>query len=311
MAKSKSKEAKPAKTDLRRLKKDERPAPTTGQSGPEMALPAEKLNKDERLVLAQLDTVDRAPAKIVELAEAIRKAKRNEFTTLRTRNALRRLVRGGLVTAKERGEYKITAKGTKTSIAAADLPLPAKGTKATTKTKADKGAKAKSTKTKAPKAAKITKATPAAEAKAAAPKKKSRGKKITASPESPEDQDDTPPVKPESTTDFSDEVETELAQFGGAFKRSDPHYKGAILVAAIRTAGISDTKIAKVTGLSRGFCMPRVKRLKTAGILSAPGTDEEFANAVAIAEGLNGASSSAAQHSEEHDAEVEDELDGD
>lgn len=272
MAKKKTENAE-KKVDLRRLKKDERPAPTTGQSGPEMHLPAEKINKDERQVLQQLDVPDRGSAMIVQIADAIKKAKRNSFTTLQTRNALRRLVRGGLVSNKDRGEYKITAKGSKVASVLDSVPLPAKGAKSA-KPKATATKKAK----KEPKAAKMTKGVDTA------PKgKKARGKKLGVSPET-DDLDEAPP-KHESTTSFSDEVETELAQFGGDFKRTDPHYKGAILVAAIRTAGVSDTKIAKVTGLSRGFCMPRVKRLKAAGVLSAPGTDDEFKAAVAIAEG--------------------------
>jgi hypothetical protein len=279
MAKKKTETKEVKKVDLRKLKKDERPAPSTGQSGPSISLPAEKINKDERLVLKELGGEDREPLKIVTLADSIRKAKRNEFTPLRTRNALRRLVRGGLVTQKERGTYKITAKGSKVAEVIDEVPLPAKGSKAT------KAAKGTSKKTKEPKlkAAKVSKAQASADV---APKKakKAKGKKLGASPKTAEDTDEAP-LKVESTIAFNDEVETELAQFGGTYKRTDPHYKGAILVAAIRTAGVSDTKIAKATGLSRGFCMPRVKRLKAAGVISAPGTDDEFKNLVAIAEG--------------------------
>lgn len=271
--KSKGSTAKTEKVDLRRLKKEERPAPSTGQSGPQMTLPAEKINKDERLVLKDLNDGDRTPMKIVDIADSIRKAKRNEFTPLRVRNALRRLVRAGLVAAKARGEYKITAKGSKVTEGIDEVPLPAKGAKSSSKPKAKKE--------KAPKAEKVA----AAPKEPKAPKSSKKKAKQSASPKAEDDADDTPtPV--ESTTDFTDEVETELAQFGAKFKRGTPHYKGAIVVAAIRTAGLSDSTIAKVTGLSRGFCVPRVKRLKEAGLTSPPETDEEFANAVAVAEGV-------------------------
>ena len=109
-------------TDLRRLPKEQRPDPTTGQSGPIMELPHASLNKHEAKVVAALDGDGAGPRGTVSVDDLATKTK---LSKLQVRNAMRRLVRGRwaeraasvLTDAGEekeaRGHYRITDAGRK------------------------------------------------------------------------------------------------------------------------------------------------------------------------------------------------------
>lgn len=105
--------------DLRTLPKDDRPKPTTGQSGPERELPFDELNSDEKLVVRVLNDDGegtRQSMPVSELSDALIKTEPDEaqgHAKLLVRNAMRRLVQGGWVEWVDRGRYRITEKGRK------------------------------------------------------------------------------------------------------------------------------------------------------------------------------------------------------
>jgi hypothetical protein len=108
-----------AESDLRKMPKDERPPPTTGQSGPEVEVPYDELNSTELLLVGLLDDGgdgQRASFSVESMGEAIMEKDRDESAPrakLLARNALRRLVCGGWVERVERARYRITEKGRK------------------------------------------------------------------------------------------------------------------------------------------------------------------------------------------------------
>jgi len=88
-------------------------APSSGQSGPALKLQPDALNTKERKVLAAFMAKKGRPTPLT-IAEMAKGA----FTTLKasmanswTRNSLRRLVRGGMLSKEERGKYLITPTG--------------------------------------------------------------------------------------------------------------------------------------------------------------------------------------------------------
>lgn len=88
--------------------------PTSGQSGPPMELPAEKLNDKERKVLDCFPLKgDRRTMTIVEMAKEAFPSKKAAQANSWTRNSLRRLTRGGWLDKLERGQYRISEKGRK------------------------------------------------------------------------------------------------------------------------------------------------------------------------------------------------------
>jgi hypothetical protein len=102
------------KTDLRKLPKDKRPKPSSGQSAPEREIPWNELNEDEGVLVQMLAAEDRrAPRSVEWLAEAFDDSGKHEYNhaKLRARNAVRRLVQGGWVERVERGTYQLTESG--------------------------------------------------------------------------------------------------------------------------------------------------------------------------------------------------------
>lgn len=95
-----------AKVDLRKLPKEKRPEPTTGQSGPKLELAAGDLSKKEAKVVRALAEVDTTEAQSIKAI-----AKGGRLTMLQVRNGLRRLVRARWVANVERGKYRLTAVG--------------------------------------------------------------------------------------------------------------------------------------------------------------------------------------------------------
>jgi hypothetical protein len=106
MAKTKTK-----KIDLRKIPKDKRPKPTTGQSAEERDLPYDSLNDDEREVVRMLyGRGGKHPARKIDfLSEGLE----GDNPKLQARNAMRRLVACGWAARVDRGEYKLTDRGVK------------------------------------------------------------------------------------------------------------------------------------------------------------------------------------------------------
>lgn len=102
-------------TDLRKLPKDKRPDPTTGQSAPERELAYDAFNEDEEDMIKLLDGKKsegpRETRSVAYLAESVDDD--DDRAKLRVRNAMRRLVQGGWVERVDRGKYRISEKGRK------------------------------------------------------------------------------------------------------------------------------------------------------------------------------------------------------
>jgi len=135
--------------DLRKVPRDKRPAPTTGQSGNPIDLPWVQLNKDERKVVEHLDGGGNGSRNILNIKEIGKKA---SLEPLCVRNAMRRLVRGDWVENVERGTYRVT-QGGRARFAKADKKAPLEcrtraGVKTETPVKATKVAKVKTKATK-------------------------------------------------------------------------------------------------------------------------------------------------------------------
>jgi len=117
-AKAKAKTKRPVKAKAKKPTATKKKKATTGQSGPPVDVPFEKLNDKEREVLSFLNGKGkgpRNPLKISDIAGSCWKSKRlskaqgNSWT----RNSLRRLICGGWVEKLERGVYRVTEKGRK------------------------------------------------------------------------------------------------------------------------------------------------------------------------------------------------------
>jgi hypothetical protein len=93
--------------DGRKIPKDKRPKPSTGQSAEPRDLPYEALNQSEREIIRMLKSKDGYPVRTIEyLAEAF-------DSKLEVRNALRRPVSCGWIDNVGRGQYKLSDKGRK------------------------------------------------------------------------------------------------------------------------------------------------------------------------------------------------------
>jgi DNA-binding PadR family transcriptional regulator len=219
------------KQDLRKLSPGQRPAPTTGQSGPKLSLGWTDLNADEQKIVRALGKVhDDAEAGTATRAPigAIVKAAGRDFSSLRVRNGMRRLVRASWVKGVGRGVYALTAAGIKRFAEAQQTtPQTAKKLATSKPVKAAKPAKAAKVVVKSAKTSK---------------------------------------TKEQSVS--LDRLHEEIRNEAPSIEQASEDYKAALVVKAAQFVGLSDTKIAKVTGLSRGFVIPRVKRLKAATDLS-------------------------------------------
>lgn len=98
-------------TDLRKVPKEKRGKPSTGQSADEQALPYEMLNDDEREIVRMLNGRNgvRHVRSIAFLSEGID----GDNPQLQVRNALRRTVACGWIDHVSRGQYQISEKGRK------------------------------------------------------------------------------------------------------------------------------------------------------------------------------------------------------
>jgi hypothetical protein len=98
-------------TDLRKIPKDKRPKPTTGQSADERELPYDSLNDDELEVIRMLNgSKSGGGPRVVRTIEFLAEGLDSK---LAVRNALRRLVSCGWVDRAERGKYQVSERGRK------------------------------------------------------------------------------------------------------------------------------------------------------------------------------------------------------
>lgn len=115
MAKSKKiPKSKIMEYDLRTLPRDQRPKPKTGQHGTKLKLIPEIINPDELEVLKAAKHLG-GWNHVRDLATHIFPTKKPAEAKLRTRNAIRRMVRGGALShhSELRATYKLTARGAK------------------------------------------------------------------------------------------------------------------------------------------------------------------------------------------------------
>ncbi len=101
-------------TDLRKLPRDKRPKPTSGQHAEERDLALDDMNDDEQEVIKLLNAKGegrREARNVAYLAEGIDDD--DAETKLRVRNAMRRLVSCGWVDRADRGSYMISERGRK------------------------------------------------------------------------------------------------------------------------------------------------------------------------------------------------------
>lgn len=96
--------------DLRKLPRDKRPKPTSGQSADKRSLPWDALNGDEREVVKMLNSPghgDRHVRSVEFLADGLE----GDNPRLQARNALRRLVSCDWVDRSGRAQYQISKNG--------------------------------------------------------------------------------------------------------------------------------------------------------------------------------------------------------
>jgi hypothetical protein len=216
--------------DLRTLPKDERPKPTTGQSGTPIDLEWSAMNGDEQLVAQKLYEGTGAQT----IGDLAAKGFGKENPKLRVRNSMRRLVRGGWVEWAGRGKYKLTATGRRRYERSDDKPAAKSGGKVVSIDSARK--------------AKAEKANGNGHAKAGSGADK-----------------------------YAKIVREKIA------KPTDEVLKTGMIVLAAKDHGLKDSKVSAATGLSRGFVIKRVKRLKAAGIDLA---SAKLGDAIDIANGV-------------------------
>lgn len=98
--------------DLRKVPRDKRPKPTSGQSAPERELPWDSLSNDEREVIKMLNSPGHGPRKVRSI-EYLADGIEGDNPRLQARNGLRRPVSCGWVDRVERAQYQISEKGRK------------------------------------------------------------------------------------------------------------------------------------------------------------------------------------------------------
>ena len=121
MAKSKRTKDKTVAVDLRKVPRDKRPKPSTGQSAEARALPWDSLSEDEKEIIKLLDgPVSRSDAprpRVVRSIEYLAEGLEGDNARLRARNALRRPVSCGWVDRAGRARYQISALGRRRRLA--------------------------------------------------------------------------------------------------------------------------------------------------------------------------------------------------
>lgn len=110
-----SKKKKPKKdkfenVDLRKVPKDKRPKPTTGQSAPKKELPWDSLSSDEKAIIKMLNSPGHGERK-VRTIEYLADGLEGDNPRLQARNALRRPVACDWVDKVERAQYQISKNG--------------------------------------------------------------------------------------------------------------------------------------------------------------------------------------------------------
>jgi hypothetical protein len=265
--KKKTKAEKTAEMDLRTLPKDERPKPTTGQSGKPIELSWEQMNRDEQRLIVRMRKHKGAMG-IADLSEG--KAFGSNNPKLRVRNALRRTVRGGWIESAGRGQYKLTQSGRKRSEGKSVLGPQHAGAKVYSLDEARKK-KSVAKKTEKPKKEKKAKA----EKKSTKAEKPVSKKKIKVQAEEV-DQKRTPKVKkekqaePEMTNISRADLEEKVKALAPDLdKTSDAFKAGLILAAIVELKSTQGSKIEFVTKLAHGTVTRRMKRLKESGELTA------------------------------------------
>lgn len=229
------------KKTKKKTKKAEKPKYEQGQSGPPLDLPFEKMNQDEQDIVRGLyHHEDKATN--AQLQGCISRAKRR--TNLVVRNALRRLVRGNWVDVKDRGVYALTTKGKNRAATLAKDKSLGEGPAVLD---ADAAPRKRSKRAaKAPKAAKTSSSRRAAE-----PKQPKAAKSAK--------------VKLNGALDeySAERVAKNLLDVQNLVLAGKSLDTARIIEASSNpNIGMSDSAIAKATGLSRGFVIPRVKRLR-------------------------------------------------
>lgn len=109
MAKTKKKD-KFEGVDLRKVPRDKRPKPTTGQSAAKRDLPWESLSPDEKEVVKMLNSPGHGP-RTVRSIEYLADGIEGDNPRLQARNALRRLVACDWVDRAERAQYQVSVNG--------------------------------------------------------------------------------------------------------------------------------------------------------------------------------------------------------
>jgi hypothetical protein len=114
MAKNGRKKKDKESVDLRKVPRDKRPKPTTGQSAEAHALPWDALSGDERVIIKLLDGDHKAASprpRTVRSIEYLAEGLEGDAARLRARNALRRPVACGWVDRAARARYQISELG--------------------------------------------------------------------------------------------------------------------------------------------------------------------------------------------------------
>ncbi len=94
------------KQDLRKLPKDKRPKPTSGQSAPERQLHFDELSDAEKDIVKMLGR-----KRVARTVEYLADAFDGDNPKLQVRNALRRIVCAGWVDRIGRGQYQLSKNG--------------------------------------------------------------------------------------------------------------------------------------------------------------------------------------------------------
>lgn len=105
MAKDKFKDV-----DLRKVPRDKRPKPTSGQSASARDLPWEALNSDEKEIVKLLNSPGHGERKVRSI-EYLADGLEGDNPRLQARNALRRIVACGWVDRADRAQYQISVNG--------------------------------------------------------------------------------------------------------------------------------------------------------------------------------------------------------
>ena len=97
--------------DIRKLPKDKRPKPSTGQSAPERLIKYEDLTDNEKAIIAASKGGKKEAARPWRDVEYYSELFDADNPKLVARNTIRRLIPGGWLERGERGKYRLTENG--------------------------------------------------------------------------------------------------------------------------------------------------------------------------------------------------------